>query len=70
MSKALDGGITRNGAGIEGIEWNILGQRYFPKADCDAAFAFETNSEPGQFVPVHIHPTQDEFILVQEGSCI
>jgi hypothetical protein len=22
---------------------------------------------PGQFVPVHIHPTQDEFILVQEG---
>lgn len=68
MSKALDGGITRNGTGIEGIEWNILGQRYFPKADCDAAFAFETNSEPGQFVPVHIHPTQDEFILVQEGE--
>ncbi|GHC29106.1 cupin domain-containing protein [Gemmobacter lutimaris] len=68
MSKALDGGITRNGTGIEGLEWNILGQRYFPKADCDAAFAFETNSEPGQFVPVHIHPTQDEFILVQEGE--
>lgn len=68
MSKALDGGITRNGTGIEGVEWNILGQRYFPKADCDAAFAFETNSEPGQFVPVHIHPTQDEFILVQEGE--
>lgn len=68
MSKALDGGITRNGTGIEGLEWNILGQRYFPKADCDAAFAFETNSEQGQFVPVHIHPTQDEFILVQEGE--
>lgn len=68
MSKALDGGITRNGTGIEGVEWNILGQRYFPKADCDAAFAFETNSEPGQFVPVHIHLTQDEFILVQEGE--
>lgn len=68
MSKALDGGITRNGTGIEGLEWNILGQRYFPKADCDAAFAFETNSEPGQFVPVHIHLTQDEFILVQEGE--
>lgn len=64
----LSGGITREGEGIEGIEWNILGQRYFPKADCDDAFAFETNSEPGQFVPVHIHPTQDEFILVQEGE--
>jgi quercetin dioxygenase-like cupin family protein len=45
----------------------ILGQVYYPKASCDAAFEFETNSLPGQFVPVHIHPTQDEFILVQEG---
>lgn len=68
MTKALDGGITQGGTGIEGIEWNILGQRYFPKADCAATFAFETNSEPGQFVPVHVHPTQDEFILVQEGE--
>lgn len=33
----------------------------------DSTFAFETNSDPGQFVPVHVHPTQDEFILVQEG---
>lgn len=64
----LNGGITREGDGFEGVEWNILGQRYFPKADCDATFAFETNSEPGQFVPVHIHPHQDEFILVQEGE--
>ncbi|MCF3973826.1 cupin domain-containing protein [Paracoccus salsus] len=64
----LNGGITRDGEGFEGVEWNILGQRYFPKADCDAAFAFETNSEPGQFVPVHVHPGQDEFILVQEGE--
>lgn len=68
MTKPLDGGITRNGDGIEGIKWNILGQRYFPKADCDAAFAFEANSAPGQFVPVHVHPTQDEFILVQQGQ--
>ena len=68
MTKALNGGITPNGAGIEGVEWNILGQRYFPKADCAASFAFETNSAPGQFVPVHVHPTQDEFILVQEGE--
>lgn len=68
MTKALDGGITRNGEGLEGVEWNILGQRYFPKAECDVAFAFEANSAPGQFVPVHVHPTQDEFILVQEGQ--
>ncbi|WP_309665544.1 cupin domain-containing protein [Tabrizicola sp.] len=64
----LDGGITKAGAAYHGRELNILGQRYFPKASCEASFAFETNSEPGQFVPVHVHPTQDEFILVQEGQ--
>jgi quercetin dioxygenase-like cupin family protein len=64
---ALEKGITANGAGYGGKTWNILGQVYFPKAVTDSTFAFETNSEPGQFVPVHIHPTQDEFILVQEG---
>lgn len=63
----LDKGITRDGEGQAGKQWNILGQVYLPKASCDSAFAFETNSEPGQFVPVHVHPTQDEFILVQEG---
>lgn len=68
MSKDLDGGITRNGEACHGRELNILGQRYFPKASCGSSFAFETNSEPGQFVPVHVHPTQDEFILVQEGQ--
>jgi oxalate decarboxylase/phosphoglucose isomerase-like protein (cupin superfamily) len=68
MSKYLDGGITRNGEGYGGTEWNILGQRYFPKAACASTFAFETNSDPGQHVPVHIHPYQDEFILVQEGE--
>lgn len=64
----LEKGITKNGAGFDGTEWNILGQAYFPKAICDTTFAFETNSNPGDFVPVHIHPTQDEFILVQEGE--
>lgn len=64
----LEKGITRDGEGFAGTEWNILGQVYFPKASCDSTFAFETNSEPGQFVPVHVHPTQDEFILVQEGE--
>jgi oxalate decarboxylase/phosphoglucose isomerase-like protein (cupin superfamily) len=64
---ALEKGITANGTGYTGKQWDILGQLYYPKATCDAAFAFETNSLPGQFVPVHIHPTQDEFILVQEG---
>ena len=62
----LEKGITRTGTGYGGKTWNILGQVYYPKAVTDSTFAFETNSDPGQFVPVHIHPTQDEFILVQE----
>ncbi|QRM30356.1 cupin domain-containing protein [Microvirga sp. VF16] len=64
----LDKGITRAGEGYQGKSWTILGQTYFPKASCDSTFAFETNSDPGQHVPVHIHPTQDEFILVLEGE--
>ncbi|MGY3450615.1 cupin domain-containing protein [Bradyrhizobium sp. USDA 4353] len=63
----LEKGITRAGTGYAGKTWNILGQLYFPKAVTESTFAFETNSDPGQFVPVHVHPTQDEFILVQEG---
>jgi mannose-6-phosphate isomerase-like protein (cupin superfamily) len=63
----LEKGITREGEAFGGTRWNILGQTYFPKAVCESTFAFETNSEPGQFVPVHVHPTQDEFILVREG---
>ncbi|UWQ96239.1 cupin domain-containing protein [Rhodobacteraceae bacterium M385] len=61
----LSKGITAHG---EGTKLSILGQTYYLKAHCDSTFAFETNSEPGQAVPVHIHPTQDEFILVQEGE--
>lgn len=68
MGKELDGGITRNGEGFDGVTLNILGQTYYPKAWCESTFAFETNSLPGQHVPVHVHPTQDEFILVQDGE--
>ena len=68
MAQDLEKGITANGAGFAGKSWNILGQLYFPKAVCGSSFAFETNSAPGQFVPVHVHPNQEEFILVQEGE--
>ncbi len=63
----LQKGVTNEGAGFGGKSWKILGQLYYPKAVCDSSFAFEANSQPGEFVPVHIHPTQEEFILVQEG---
>ena len=55
----------RNGLFRQDLEYPRTG--LFPKGGDDSTFAFETNSDPGQFVPVHIHPTQDEFILVQDG---
>lgn len=61
-------GITRAGTGLDGVVWNILGQTYYPKQSCDSAFAFEALSPPGTFVPPHIHPTQDEYILMLEGT--
>jgi mannose-6-phosphate isomerase-like protein (cupin superfamily) len=63
----LEKGVTRAGEGYRTKSWNILGQTYFPKASCGSSFAFETNSQPGQFVPVHVHPGQDEFILMLDG---
>ena len=52
---ALEKGITASGTGYSGKSWNILGQVYFPKAVTDSTFAFETNSEPGQFVRAGAH---------------
>jgi quercetin dioxygenase-like cupin family protein len=63
----LTPGITPVGQGQDGVVWNVLGHRYFLKADCDSLFCFETFDPPGTFVPPHVHPTQDEFICVLEG---
>jgi quercetin dioxygenase-like cupin family protein len=69
--KAEVPGITRADTGFDGVEgtvWNILGQTYYPKQSCENSFAFEAVSPPGTFVPPHIHPTQDEYILMLEGT--
>jgi len=63
----MTAGITPAGHGIEEISWNILGQTYVPKQVTEAGFSWHATLPPGTMVPPHIHPTQDEFILVQEG---
>ena len=60
-------GITPAGGGQDGVAWNVLGHRYWLKAECETSFCFETFDPPGTFVPPHIHPTQEEFIYVLEG---
>ena len=69
---ALVKGITPAGTGKagqaqEGV-WSILGHTYWPKAESDGCFIFETLDPPGTFVPPHIHINQDEFIYVLEGK--
>ncbi len=61
-------GITRAGTGQDSVVWNILGQTYYFKQASDSSFAFEAHSPAGTFVPPHIHPTQDEYILMLEGT--
>jgi quercetin dioxygenase-like cupin family protein len=65
---SLNPGITRAGEGIDGISWNILGQTYVPKELSEHSFAWHATFPAGTFVPPHIHPTQDEFIYMLEGT--
>jgi quercetin dioxygenase-like cupin family protein len=63
-----DAGITRSGASLDGVVWDVMGQTYKPVQLSESSFAFDTLFPPGTFVPPHIHPDQDEFIRVLEGS--
>jgi len=63
----LTAGITKAGTGIDGISWNILGQTYVPKQVCENSFSWHATFPPGTSVPLHIHPTQNEFIYMLEG---
>ncbi len=65
---SLNAGITQPGQGDGGTVWNILGQTYYLKESCDSSFAFEVVGEPGTLVPPHVHPTQDEFIFLVQGT--
>ena len=68
MDSLLDAGITPAGQGQDGVVWSVLGHTYWLKAESESCFVFETLAPPGTFVPPHIHPTQDEFIYVLEGT--
>ena len=63
----LAAGVTPAGEGQDGTAWNVLGHRYFLKAECESMFCFETVDPPGTFVPPHIHPDQDEYLYILEG---
>jgi quercetin dioxygenase-like cupin family protein len=66
--RTLAAGISWAGEGQDGVVWNVLGHTYFMKAQGEQCFCFETLDPPGTFVPLHIHPKQDEFIYVLDGT--
>src|SRR6185437_2243655 len=55
-------------ASDDGITWNILGQIYRPKQVTEDSFAWHAEFPPDTFVPPHIHPTQDEYVLILDGE--
>jgi 2-polyprenyl-6-methoxyphenol hydroxylase-like FAD-dependent oxidoreductase/quercetin dioxygenase-like cupin family protein len=55
-------------ASVDDITWNILGQIYTPKQVTEESFAWHAELPPETFVPPHIHPTQDEYVLVLDGE--
>jgi quercetin dioxygenase-like cupin family protein len=65
---ASEKGVTRRGESLDGLVWDVMGQTYKPVQLSPSSFAFDTLFPPGTFVPPHIHPDQDEFIRVLEGS--
>ena len=55
-------------ASIGDIEWSILGQTYRPKQVTERSFAWHATLPADTFVPPHIHPTQDEYVYMLEGT--
>lgn len=64
----MDKGVTKANEGINGQSWNVVGQTYVPKLLSTDAFVWDATLPADTFVPPHIHPTQDEWIVVLEGN--
>ena len=63
-----EAGITRAGESLGNIASDILGQTYWPVQLSEQSFTFNTLFPVGTFVPPHVHPDQDEFIRVLDGT--
>ena len=61
-------GITGASDGLDGIAWNVVGHTYTPKVLSNNAFIWHAQVPAETFVPPHIHPTQDEWIVMLEGE--
>ena len=61
-------GVTRAADALGGASSNVVAHTYTPKLHTDNAFVWHAVIPAGTFVPPHIHPTQDEWIIVIDGA--
>lgn len=61
-------GITAKGEGLDGVSWNVVGHTYKPKIHTDNVMIWHADVPADTFVPPHIHPTQDEWIVMLSGE--
>lgn len=61
-------GVTKATGSVAGVAWNVVGHVYTPKLHSNAALIWHAAIPAGTFVPPHIHPTQDEWIVMLEGN--
>jgi len=64
----MDAGITAAADGLEGLAWNVVGHTYTPKLLSENAMIWHAIIPDGTFVPPHIHPKQDEWIVMLTGN--
>ncbi len=61
-------GITAAKAGLDKLSWNVVGHVYTPKMHSVAVMLWHAVVPDTTFVPPHIHPTQDEWIIMLTGD--
>ena len=64
----MQAGATPAEQGLDGVQWNVVGQIYTPKLLSDNAFVWHAHVPAETFVPPHIHPKQDEWIFMLDGE--
>ncbi len=63
-----DHGITGAGDAYGGKTWNVVGHSYTPKLHTENVFIWHAVVPADTFVPPHIHPMQDEWIIMLDGE--
>ena len=61
-------GVTTASEGLNGQAWNVVGHTYTPKLLSDSVFLWHAEVPDGTFAPKHIHPGQDEWIMMLAGT--